>query len=83
MSELIRPSYKERSELEQLLKSSTPARIARRAQALLLLEEAESVADVAQLLRVSRQTIYNWAARFERLADGTRSGRPVVGSLIH
>lgn len=84
---MIKLNYKERSELEALLKSRASGEILQRAQALLLLDEEESAADVAELLRVSRQTVYNWAARFEqraertpteRLADAPRSGRPVT-----
>ena len=96
MSELIKLSYRERSRLELLLKSSPSARVVHRAQALLLLGDGEPVAEVAELLRVSRQTLYNWVTRFnqrsgqsvvERLADGARSGRPataagVIDSLI-
>jgi hypothetical protein len=58
----------------------------RRAQALLWLDEGESPQAVADRLRVSRQTVYNWATRFksrrgataipDRLADDKRSGRP-------
>jgi len=52
---------------------------------LLWLPEGEAVQEVAQPLGVTRQTVYNWATRFqqrstldlaERLADGPRSGRP-------
>lgn len=47
--------------------------------------------EVAAALRVSRQTVYNWAARFqqrhdlsltERLADAERAGRPVTVSGV-
>jgi transposase len=49
------------------------------------LDEEESVAEIAERLQVSRQTIYNWAARVQardgrellaRLLDAPRSGRP-------
>lgn len=85
MSELINLSYKERSQLEQLLKSRASGRIVRRVQALLLLEEGEPVGEIAELLRVSRQTIYNWATQFarrralpvaERVSDGVRKRAP-------
>jgi transposase len=58
-----------------------------RAQALLWLAQGFSVEDVADLLDISRQTVYNWARRFEdrdeldcrqRLADAPRSGRPPI-----
>jgi transposase len=82
---LFTPSAKERAILESLSKAAQDARILRRTQALLWLAEGESVEEVADRLRVSRQSIYNWAARFQmpdhlalgrRLADGVRSGRP-------
>lgn len=47
--------------------------------------------EVANRLRVSRQTIYNWVARFEsrselptevRVADGARQGRPRTAKEI-
>jgi transposase len=56
-----------------------------RAQAVLWLSEGEAVERVADLLHVSRQTIYNWADRFQerqnldlhsRLGDAPRHGRP-------
>src|SRR5512142_2566419 len=56
-----------------------------RALAVLWLAEGETADQVAQLLYVSRQTVYNWAERFQqrqgldlrsRLADDPRHGRP-------
>src|SRR5215467_4472992 len=90
-STIIKLNYKERSELEAILKSRASGEILQRAQALLLLDEGESVADVAELLRVSRQTVYNLMARFEqrsehnltaRLADAARSGRPATAKGV-
>jgi transposase-like protein len=73
-------SYKERSVLEQLTRCSTNgAKEYRRTQALLWLDKGESVQEIAERLRVSRQSIYNWAMRFQereeldivaRLVDG-------------
>ena len=60
----------------------------RRAQALLWLDQGESLASVAQRLHVTRQTVVNWGHHFQerqalpvrdRLADGPRSGRPQKG----
>src|SRR5919106_2480412 len=57
-------SYKERSVLEQLTRCSTNgAKEYRRTQALLWLDKGESVPEIAERLRVSRQSIYNWAMR--------------------
>jgi hypothetical protein len=53
MSGIIELSYKERSELERVLKSCTKSKVYQRAQALLLLDEGEVVERVAELLRVS------------------------------
>lgn len=76
---------RERAALEGLAVATHQAEELRRAQALLWLDAGEDVPDVADRLLVSRQTVYNWAARFRqrsdrapagRLADGPRSGRP-------
>ena len=62
-----------------------------RAQALLWLAEGRAADEVAELLRVSRQTVYNWAERFQRregldlrarLLDAPRSGRPPTASGV-
>lgn len=91
MDDLIKLDYRERSELELLLTTATDARAFQRAQALLLLDEGTSVCDIAELLHVSRQTIYNWRTRFasrqlletsDRLADAPRSGRPATADEI-
>lgn len=88
---MINLNYQERSELEAILKSRASGEILQRAQALLLLDEGESVTAVAELLRVSRQTVYNLMARFEqrsehnltaRLADAARSGRPATAKGV-
>lgn len=80
-------SAKDRRELDRLTKEATDPRALRRAQALRWLEEEESVAEIAERLQVSRQTIYNWEARLStrggpdleaRLQDAPRSGRPLT-----
>jgi transposase len=72
-------------ELEGLVARTPWARERSRAQALLRLAEGHAVGEVAELLRVSRQSVYNWVARFERragldlwarLLDAPRSDRP-------
>ena len=92
MDELIDLTSGERNELEAVLVANPSAKEFKRAQALLLLDENNSVAEIAELLRTSRQTIYNWVARFqlrrtrpveERLRDAPRDGRPAtVGEII-
>lgn len=93
---LVELNSREITSLEILLTSSKDTRQLKRAQAILWLYEGDSVEDVAQRLRVSRQTVYNWMARFEartdmsvelRVADALRSGRPrtaleIIDSLI-
>jgi len=87
MSDLIELTGKQRIELEHLLTRHTDSRLYQRAFALLLLDDGQSLEEVAASLRVCRQTVYNWAARFQprhdlsliqRLADVERAGRPVT-----
>ena len=75
----------ERRALQDTVKRTRAARVMQRAQALLWLDQGESVAAVAQRLAVTRQTIYSWVHRFQlrsttpvpdRLRDQNRSGRP-------
>jgi transposase len=78
----------QRAELEFLASYSRIADERCRALALLWLDEGETVEQVAELLRVSRQTIYNWINRLphhsasgvgDRLTDAPRPGRPRAG----
>jgi transposase len=78
-------SDRQRTELESLMLHTPSAKERCRAQAVLWLAEGEAVEQVAELLHVSRQTIYNWAERFQerrgldlhsRLVDAPRHGRP-------
>jgi transposase len=83
---LLALSSQERGVLEGLITPLALTNEVRRAQALLWLDAGESPQAVAARLRVSRQTIYNWATRFKRrrgvldiqarLRDEKRSGRP-------
>jgi transposase len=85
---LLTLSAIELAELEILMNHTPWAKEYRRAQAVLWLAEGESVDAVAALLHVSRQTVYNWAQRFQerrglplraRLRDAPRPGRPRAG----
>jgi transposase len=78
-------SARERTELHDLIVRTSDARILRRAYALLWSDEGASFPKIAEQLKVSRQTVYNWIERFHeradgdmltRLADAQRSGRP-------
>jgi transposase len=77
----------ERRRLLHLLDQTHDATQLRRAQALLWLHDGQSVPAVADLLLVSRQTVYNWVESFrdrtdlsvaDRLLDAPRSGRPAT-----
>jgi hypothetical protein len=50
--------------LEELVTCPCGSRELRRAQVLLWLGQGESAEAVAERLRVSRQTVYNWRARY-------------------
>src|SRR5438270_7207634 len=73
-----------REALSEKARSSPDARETRRALALLDLDGGEAPTRVAQRYRVSRSTVYEWAARWQdadrpradRLRDADRSGRP-------
>jgi transposase len=82
---LLSLSDRHRAGLEDLLTHTPCAKERCRAQALLWLAEGADVEEVAELLHVSRQTIYNWVDRFRersgpdlraRLLDAPRPGRP-------
>lgn len=81
----FRLNYRERQGLEDLMGHPTEATALRRIQALLWIDGGESVQEVADRLRVSRQAVYKWLAQFQarkafslqaRVAPGTRGGRP-------
>jgi transposase len=80
---------RQRAELEDLVSHTPWAKERCRAQALLWIAEGSDVGEVAELLRVSRQTIYNWLSRSQeraeldlraRLRDAPRLGRPRAAS---
>jgi transposase len=80
----LRLTARDRETLSEKARSSPDARETRRALALLDLDAGEPPARVAQRYRVSRSTVYEWAARWQdtgrpradRLRDADRSGRP-------
>ncbi len=86
---LLSLSNRQRGELEDLVSRTPLAKERCRAQALLWLAEGFDVGAVAELLHVSRQTLYNWLSRFQeraeldlraRLLDAPRLGRPRAAS---
>jgi transposase len=73
--------------LVQLVGRTHDATQLRRAQGLLWLHDGRSTTAVADLLLVSRQTVYNWVESFrcrtdldvaDRLLDAPRRGRPAT-----
>lgn len=81
----------ERRRLEWLIAHTHDARQILRAYALLWLDDGDSIPEIAARLKVTRQTVYNWAMRFQsraevelsaRLADGARSARPCTARGI-
>src|SRR5262249_59206881 len=83
MSKLHLTSY-ERRKLGQQLHGTTDARLYRRVLAVLQIDQGKPVDEVARLLQVSGQTVYNWIDRFRQsrqaslLTDQERSGRPTL-----
>lgn len=84
-------SRRERSQVQDLIVHPRDARQALRAYALLWLDDGESVPKVAHRLGVTRQTVYNWASRFQartdwelaaRLLDAPRGGRPCTATGV-
>jgi transposase len=82
-------SDRQRGELERIVSRTPVAKERCRAQALLWIADGADVAEVAELLQVSRQTVYNWLSRFQeraeldlraRLLDAPRLGRPRTAS---
>jgi transposase len=80
----LRLTARDRETLSEKARHSADARETRRALALLDLDAGETPTRVAERYRVSRSTVYEWAARWgdtdrpraERLRDADRSGRP-------
>jgi transposase len=64
-----RLSTKERRRLLMLLRRTHDSRQYRRALAVLETSEGKTVAEVADELRVSRQSIYNWIEDFRHTRD--------------
>ena len=80
----LRLTARDRETLAAKARHSTDARETRRALALLDLDAGDTPTRVAERYRVSRSTVYEWAARWQdadrpradRLRDADRSGRP-------
>jgi transposase len=72
----------QQARLQAELRDSDNVQVYRRAAALLAIHQGRAVAQVAALLGVTRQTVYNWLSTYTpangdlNLADAPRSGRP-------
>ena len=66
---LLALSDRQRGELEDVVSHTPLAKERCRAQALLGIAEGSDVGEVAELLQVSRQTVYNWLSRFQERAE--------------
>jgi transposase len=81
---LVQLTARDREALGHAARHSSDARETRRALALLDLADGQKPGPVAARYRVSRSTVYEWAARWndaatpkaDRLRDADRSGRP-------
>lgn len=78
----LKLTFWQRRRLEQQLAQTRDARLYRCTVALLAFAQGRSVSEIADLLHVTRQSIYNWvevytsAGQPELLADDHRDGRP-------
>ena len=69
-------------QLEDQLSQTDDVGLYRRTLALLLWARGTSVSEIASLVQVRRQSVYNWLATYTtssdptRLRDAARSGRP-------
>jgi hypothetical protein len=83
---VISLTSEQREELEALMRRpSAAAGLVKRARAILLLAEGESVSATGRLVGMQRRHLYKWIDRFRGqgvlgLRDGKRSGRPPVFS---
>jgi transposase len=72
----------QRRRLRRELTETRASRIYRRALAVLKFDSGKPVADIAQMLRVSRQSVYNWIGAYcvahdpADLVDAAHVGRP-------
>ena len=75
-------TFWQRHRLEDQLKDAETARLFRRTLAVLEASRGKSVAEIAESLGVSRQSVYNWIEAYRQgrdpkaLLEGTHSGRP-------
>jgi transposase len=74
--------------MQAILRKTDDARLCRRVLAMLEYDRGMSVNDVAELIGVSRQSVYNWIGRIQEgghtdeLRDAPRSGRPAKADEV-
>jgi transposase len=79
----------QRQRLMEQLKETQDAGVYRRTLAILEVSRGQSIAQVAQVLGVTRQSVYNWIASYAQthdphaLQDEHRSGRPSLWTEDH
>src|SRR5271155_5795172 len=88
-------SIEHSARLRAELKHCKSSNVYRRATALLAVNQGTGISNIASLLGVTRQTIYNWISAYSEdnkktnLSDAPRSGRPrlltqeVDASIVH
>lgn len=84
--QVVSVTAKQREELDSVLRRpSMAAGLAKRARAILLLADGNSVSATGRLVVMQRRHLYKWIDRFRQqgvagLSDGKRPGRPPVFS---
>ena len=85
----LRLTWWQRRRLTEQLKEAQDARLYRRTLAVLEVGRGRSIAQVAQALDVTRQSVYNWIASYVQaydpraLQDESHPGRPSVWNEEH
>jgi transposase len=78
----------DRRRLQQMMRSAPDRRSYQRAHAVLLIAEGMRVAEVAALVKTTRQSVYHWMQQYlaersdDSLTDRARSGRPSPAEAI-
>lgn len=78
----LKITNEQRHHLRRQLQQARDLRLYRRTLAVLQFDEGHSAADIARMLGVTRQSVYNWLVTYTRsgsaaaLADEEREGRP-------
>ena len=85
----LKLTWWQRHRLGEQLKETPDAHLYRRTLALLEVGRGQSIAQVAETLGVTRQSVYNWIASYvpahdpHALQDEPRSGRPSFWTEDH